>query len=192
MHVLRVVCVLLAVAIVAAVVGAASSVLSARPDLQKAKRSVDTSWSTLSPRLDQRYTLLATVDLALQPVPGPVHSLVGAVDTEIAHWKDARAHSGIAAQVNAANALEALARRLVATASVSPRVRTDAAALQAMNRFLGDGGRADAANVFNATVTSYEHERSGPVRAIVASLLGDGSIPALDTTPTSDSSAVSA
>ena len=42
MHVLRVVRVLLPVLIVAAVVGAGSSVLSARPDLQKAKRNVDT------------------------------------------------------------------------------------------------------------------------------------------------------
>jgi hypothetical protein len=33
-------------------------------------------------------------------------------------------------------------------------------------------------------VTSYEHERRGPVRTVVASLLGDATIPVLDTTPT--------
>ena len=48
MHVLRVVRVLLPVLIVAAVVGAGSSVLSARPDLQKAKRNVDASWTSVS------------------------------------------------------------------------------------------------------------------------------------------------
>ena len=67
MHVLRVVRVLLAVLIVAAIVGAGSSVLSARPDLEKAKRNVDSSWSALSSRLDNRYELLKKVRSALKP-----------------------------------------------------------------------------------------------------------------------------
>ena len=74
MHVLRVVRVLLLVLIVAAVVGAGSSVLSARPDLQQAKQNVDESWTTLSTGLDHRYVLLATVDDNLRPIPGPIRS----------------------------------------------------------------------------------------------------------------------
>ncbi len=124
MHVLRVVRVLLAVLIVAAVVGAGSSVLSARPDLQKAKRNVDTSWSALAPA--PRSPLRAARQpstTGLRPISGPVHVLVADTDSALTHWHDTRAHSGVAAQVEAANNVEAIARRLVATASVSPRVR---------------------------------------------------------------------
>ena len=185
MHVLRVVRVLLLVLIVAAVVGAGSSVLSARPDLQKAKRNVDASWSSLGTQLDHRYVvLLANVDAKLGPIPGPIHTLVGDTDAAIAHWKDERAHGGVAAQVGAANDLEALARRLVATANQSPRVKAaNAAVLPALALFLDDQSRGPAATTFNQNVVSYEHERRGPVRAIVASILRDGAIPALDTTP---------
>ena len=185
MHVLRVVRVLLAVLIAAAVVAAGSSVLSARPDLQKTKHDVDTSWSTLArQQLDARYVLLTQVDAKLRPIAGPVHALVTEVDTALARWRDVRAHAGVAVQVGAANNLEALARRLVATASASPRVSKNAAALQALRTFLANPTRTGAAESFNKNVASYEHERRGPVRAVVASILGDGSIPGLDTTPT--------
>jgi hypothetical protein len=181
MHVLRVVRVLLAVMVVAAVVAAGSSLLSARPDLQKAKHAVDTSWSTLSGRLDHRYGLLGAVDDKIRPIPGPIHSLVGDVDGALARWRDVRTHSSLANQVDAANDLEALARRLVATATASPRVKSNATVLPALGQFLGDDSRAAAAD-FNRDVVSYEHERRGPVRTVVASVLGDGAIPVLDTT----------
>jgi hypothetical protein len=181
MHVLRVVRVLLAVVVVAAVVAVGSSVLSARPDLQKAKSNVDTSWSTLSGRLDHRYVLLAAVDDKIRPIPGPIHTVVGDVDGALARWRDVRTHSGVATQVAAANDLEALSRRLIATATASPRVTNNATVLPALGAFLADRSRA-AADGFNHDVVSYEHERRGPVRTVVASLLGDRAIPVLDTT----------
>ena len=181
MHVLRVVRVLLAVLVVAVVVAAGSSVLSARPDLQKAKRNVDDSWSTLSGRLNHRYVLLAALDDKIRPIPGPIHALVGDVDGALARWRDVRTHSSVANQVDAANDLEALARRLVATATASPRVKSNANVLPALGVFLADDSRTDAVD-FNRDVVSYEHERRGPVRTVVASVLGDGAIPVLDTT----------
>jgi hypothetical protein len=181
MHVLRVGRVLLPVLIVAAVVAAGSSVLSARPDLDKAKHNVDTSWSSLSGQLNHRYVLLAAVDDTLRPVVGPIRSLVGDVDTALVRWHDARQHTDVAAQVAAANDVEAFARRLLATEATSPRVRGNAAVLAALGQFLSDPARRAAAG-FNQNVTSYERERRGPVRAVVASVLGDGTIPVLDTT----------
>jgi hypothetical protein len=180
MHVLRVVRVLLLLLIVAAVVGAASSVLSARPDLQNAKHNVDRSWTSVAGQLDHRYLLLATVDDNLRPVPGPVHTLVGDLDSALAHWRDTRAHSGVATQVAAANDVEALARRLVTTETASPRVKDNAKILTALAQNLVVSSQS-AANAFNQRVVSYEHERRGPVRSVVASLLGDRSIPVLDT-----------
>jgi hypothetical protein len=186
MHVLRVVRVLLLVLVAAVVVGAASSVLSARPDLQNAKRDVDTSWSALSGQLSQRYLLLADANQKLQPIPGPIRGLVGDVGAALTNWRDAKEHGAVAAQVKAANNVEGLARRLVATAAVSPRVKSNPDAQKALVKFIGDGSRAGAsAGDFNKSVETYEHERRGPVRAVVASVLGDGTIPALDTTETS-------
>ncbi len=181
MHVLRIGRVLLPVLIVAAVVAAGSSVLSARPDLDKAKHNVDTSWSSLAGQLNHRYVLLAAVDSTLRPVVGPIRSLVGDVDAALVRWHDARQHTDVAAQVAAANDVEAFARGLVATEAASPRVRGNAAALAALGQFLSDPVRR-AAGDFNQNVTSYERERRGPVRAVVASVLGDGAIPVLDTT----------
>jgi hypothetical protein len=183
MHVLRVVRVLLAVVVVAAVVAAASSVLSARPDLQKAKRNVDSTWSALAGRLDGRYVLLVAVDDKIRPIPGPIHTLVADVDAALARWRDLRTRAGVAAQVAAANDVEALSRRLIATAAASPRVHDSATVLPALRKFLDDQSRA-AADDFNHDVVSYEHERRGPVRTVVASFLGDGAIPVLDTTAT--------
>ena len=186
MHVLRVVRVLLPVLIVAAVVGAGSSLLSARPDLEKAKSNVDTSWSSLSGRLDHRYDLLSVIDAKLRPIPGPIRTLAGDVDGTLARWHDVRAHSALATQVAAANDVEGLARRLVTTAAASPRLRNNAAVLSALAQFLADPSRPEAL-AFNQKVASYEHERRGPVRSVIASVLGDGEIPVLDTTATTSS-----
>lgn len=183
MHVLRVVRVLLPVLIVAAVVGAAVSVLSARPDIQKSKRNVDASWTSVSGQLDHRYELLTTVNDELRPIPGPVHTIVGNVDTALARWHSVRNRSSIATQVAAANDVEGLARRLVATEAASVRVKGNTKILTSVVAFLADPWQ-NAANAFNLRVSSYEKERHGPVRAIVASMLGDESIPILDTTAT--------
>ena len=63
--------------------------------------------------------------------------------------------------------------------------------LTAWSQFLTDSSRAAALD-FNQKVASYEHERRGPVRAVVASVLGDGAIPVLDTTTVPFSSSRSA
>jgi hypothetical protein len=181
MHVLRVVRVLLPLLIVAALVGAGSSVLSARPDLQKAERNVKASWTSVSGQLDNRYVLLAKVDDNLRAVPGPIHAVVTDLDGALSRWRAVHAHSGVATQVNAANDVEALARRLIATETASPRVKDNVPILTAVGNYLGVSSTT-AATAFNQRVVSYERERRGPVRAVVARLLGDGEIPVLDTT----------
>jgi hypothetical protein len=181
MHVLRVVRVLLPLLIVAALVGAGSSVLSARPDLQRAEHNVKASWTSVSGQLDNRYVLLAKVDDNLRAVPGPIHAIVTDLDGALSRWRAVHGHSGVATQVNAANDVEALARRLIATETISPRVKGNGSILTAVGNYLGVSSTT-AATAFNARVVSYERERRGPVRAVVARLLGDGEIPVLDTT----------
>jgi hypothetical protein len=181
MHVLRVVRVLLVVLIVAAVVGAGSSVLSARPDLDTAKRNVDTAWTAVAAQLDARYLQLAALAQHLSAVAGPVHSVAHDADAALAHWRDVRQHGSVAAQVAAANEVEAMARELLATQAASPRVRGNTTLLNDVDHFLAQS-TGTAASDFNRAVQSYEHERSGPVRAVVAGVLGDRSIPTLDDT----------
>jgi hypothetical protein len=188
MHVLRVVRVLIPVAIAIVLVAAGSSLLSARPDLTSAQHDVQTSWSQVAPALDARYTKLKTVNTAIRTVPGPVATLVRDVGGALDRWNDARAHASVAGQVSAANAVEGLARRLVATATVSPRLRGNDAVLGAFSDFLHDPARSRAA-AFNEAVVRYEHERHGPLRALVASILGDDAVPALDTTEMPESTA---
>jgi hypothetical protein len=183
MHVLRAVRVLLVVLIVAAVVGAGSSVLSARPDLNTAKRNVNAAWATVAPQLDHRYLQLTAVEQQLQSVPGPVKTIAGAADAALAHWRDVRQHGSVAAQVAAANDVEAMARRLLVAQAASPRVRGNATLLRGVGSYLAVSTH-DAADEFNQTVDKYEHERRGPLRAVVASVLGDGTIPTLDNTGT--------
>src|SRR5436309_2765492 len=89
------------------------------------RSSTVTSWSSLSGRLDHRYDLLSVIDAKLRPIPGPIRTLAGDVDGTLARWHDVRAHSALATQVAAANDVEGLARRLVATAAASPRLRNN-------------------------------------------------------------------
>jgi hypothetical protein len=181
MHVVRVGRVLLVVLLVAVVVGAGSSVLSARPDLESAKRNVDAAWATVAPALDKRYVQLAVVNDQLDSVEGPVQALVGDTRSALAHWNDVRQHGSVAEQVAAANEVEAMARRLLATEAASPRVRGKAMLLNDVGKYL-DMSTQSAGAEFNQTVDKYEHERRGPIRAVVASVLGDNAIPVLDNT----------
>jgi len=171
---------LLPVLLVAAVVGLVVAVVSARPDLQQAKQRVDASWSDLAHHLDQRYQKLAAVDAQLRATAGPVHDLVANVDAAVAQWQHVSGHGSVADQVEAANALEALSRRLLATANASPRLADNTAAKTALGAFAGDQTLTSASD-FNARVASYERDRRGPIRRLAAKMLGDGDIPALDT-----------
>ena len=184
MHVLRVVRVLLLVLIVAVIVGAASSVLSARPDLQNAKRNVDTSWSALSGPLDQRYLLLADAE--------PEAAADPRTDPRARRRRRRRAHA--LARRSGARRGRRPGQGREQRRGPRPPARGDGRGLPAgaersrrrrrrSSTFIGDGSRAGAVD-FNKTVESYEHERRGPVRAVVASVLGDGTIPVLDTTDT--------
>ncbi|HWS47272.1 MAG TPA: hypothetical protein VN636_15500 [Acidimicrobiia bacterium] len=182
--VLHVVRILVPVLLVVVVVGALASLFTARPDLQRARRRVDTAWAAVAPQLGERYALLATADKQVDTVPGPVHAITAELDPALARWQAAvQGHADVGTQVSVANTLEALGRRLLATATASPRVKGQSAVQQSLAAY-AFGPRISGAADYNATVAAYERQRRGPVRAVVASLLGEGDIPALDTTST--------
>jgi hypothetical protein len=186
MFVVRALRVLVPALIVLAVVAVVVSVLSARPDLQHAKRNVDRAWPSLSATLDAHYTALGQTNQKLLTLTGPVRELAGSVDDAMKRWTTATASGDVASQVRAANTLEGLSRRLVTTAESSQRVKKDQAAVLAVAAFAlnaASTSNGPAVDAFNRAVTSYEKERRGPVRGIVARALGDGDIPVFTPAP---------
>jgi hypothetical protein len=173
MHLLRVMRVLVPAAVVLAIVAGVTSVLSARPDIQHAKSAVDTAWTPLGRQLEPRYVFLAAADRQVAALSGPVHELAADVGRALTSWQAARRGGSVASQVQAANTLEALGRRLIATAIASPRVQ--GSAKQAVITY---AQTTVSAASFNDAVQKYERERRGPLRGVVATVLGDDDIPA--------------
>ena len=116
MRVWRVLRVILPLVIVLVVVAGVVAVLSARPDQQRAKRTVDRAWTPLSNDLAQRYLLLTAADEKVRGLSGPVHDLAESVHTALERWQAAATRKSVESKVRAANTLEALGRRLVAAA----------------------------------------------------------------------------
>src|SRR3954447_5757326 len=180
MRVWRVVRILLPFVIVLVVVAGVVAVLSARPSQQNAKRTVDRAWTPLSNDLKQRYVLLSAADDKVLALSGPVRELADAVHTALGHWQTAAIRDNVEPQVRAANTLEALGRRMVAASLASDRVKADAATLSAVNKFADDAMSKERVTAFNNAVRKYARERRGPVRGIVASVLGNPDIPAFE------------
>lgn len=179
MHGLRITRMLLPLLIVAVAVFGIVSVVSARPDLQNAKKRVDQTWTPVREGLTTRYVVLKRANDELKTMPGPVRDLAGAVDTALTSWQTS-ANSSVATQVRAANNLEALARRLVTTARASDRVKSNAAVTQLLDDYARNSSLSlTQLAAFNQAVTRYERERRGPLRGMVATMLGDDDIPAL-------------
>jgi hypothetical protein len=176
----RVVRLLLPFVIVLVVVAGVVAVLSARPDQQNAKRSVDRTWSPLSNDLNQRYLLLSAADDKVLALSGPVRDIADSVHSALDGWQAATTRKSVEPQVRAANTLEALGRRLVAAARASDRVTGDQATLKAVEAFAGDAMSADRVRAYNDAVRKYAQERRGPVRSLVASVLGNSDVPAFE------------
>jgi len=179
----RVVRILLPLVIVLVVVAGVVAILSARPDQQGAKRDVERAWAPLSTDLTHHFVLLAAADQKVLALSGPVRELADDVRLALDQWRAAASRKNVDEQVRAANALEAVARRLVAAARVSDRVNKDAATKSAVDKFAKDTVSGDRVRAFNAAVGTYARERRGPLRSVVASFLGNHDIPAFEPAP---------
>lgn len=179
MRVWRVLRVLIPVLVVAVLVAGVVAVLAARPDIESAKDDVDAQWALLLPTLTVRYDALAQADEPLKAIPGSIRTVATDVDTALQRWRQVEDGGAIDTQVRAANRVEVAGRRLLAVVALSPRV--DQPAKQAVADSLATA-QPDA-TAFNASVATYQAERRGPVREIVATLVGGGDIPGLATSP---------
>jgi hypothetical protein len=177
MRVLRALRILIPLLVAMVVVAAGVTVFTARPDLQRDKRAVDRTWDALRPQLAARYAVLTATAEKLRAVPGPVGQLVATeLDPALARWQGVVGHASTATQVEAANALESVAGRLVATADSSPRVKADRSAREAVDAFAANTSYQGSVQ-FAAAVTKYQQERRGPLRTVVARVFGYDDIP---------------
>jgi hypothetical protein len=168
-------------------VGGGILVLTSRPDLENARDDVNARWRALRPGLDQRYALLAQANAATKTAGGPERNLVNDVEQALVSWRADKTKS-VDTQVDDANELEALGRRLTNTVDQSAR-------LQAIPTVVTRAGQFDQAQLpvsatgFNQAVRDYENARGGSLRRPVASLLGYPSMTSLDASGSAPTSA---
>jgi hypothetical protein len=165
--------------VIAAIVAGVIIVLTSRSELQSSRRLVNESWAQLQGQLDTRFEELKAANDAVRTTPGPLKRIVAQTDSAYTNWRELQTNGGsVAAQVTAANTLEALGRRLVQAARAAPRLR-DKPALETVNAFAADSPPGAAA-AFDAAVTRYERERNRPARRLAAGILGYKAVPAYD------------
>ena len=173
---------ILLVLIVALVGGAIALVVIERPKLDDARSAVDTRWKPLRApdQLVARYQALAGALGACRcrrrcrsgRVEGPARR---------AHCVAARLRNGgAAAQVEAANAVEAQGTRLVANALGSPRIRGITDVTSALTTFATTRPNETLVRGYNTAVHRYEDERTGTLQQPVARVLGYDSRPVLE------------
>ena len=180
MRFLRLMRIFIPLLVIAAIVAGVVVVLSSRSELQSARGRGTDTWSPLRTALDARYQTLATANDAVRTTPGPLHQIVDAIDRANREWGNLEANGGnVAAQVTAANRLEALGRRLVVAARAAPRL-TGKPALASVYAFAVLAPPKSAAAQFAAAVSHYERERDRPARRLAAGLLGYKAVPAYD------------
>jgi hypothetical protein len=160
------------------VVGGLLLALTARPDLNRTQDDVEARWKTLRPALDQRYELLRAASDATRAAGGPERDITTSIDTALSDWRRSRTAS-VTGQVENANTLEALGRRLVTTVEASGRLQAQKAVVTPVNRLAGATVPASA-EAFNRAVRDYEDARGGSLRRPVVGLMGYDSIPSYD------------
>jgi len=192
-RILRGLRILIPVLLLLAAVAAGAAVLSARPAIDGARSRAETDWTPVDDRLGPHYRLLETAATRVATVVGPERTLARQVTTAIERWRESRGGS-LAAEVAAANTVEGLGRRLVASARASERVRANRSAAAAVNAFAADPAFTVSAitppvETFDRAVDRYERERTGLIRSVAAEVLGSEPIPAFTPVPSTPRSA---
>jgi hypothetical protein len=167
--------------LVAVLVAGTVLVLTSRSDLQSSRGRVDEAWDALDQSLDARYDALHSAKEKVKETPGPLAQIVKDVTSAYAHWVDLERHPrDVADEVAAANALEAIGRRLVVAARAAPRLKGNEDALAAVDHFAALR-LPERTATFNETVAEFEDLRSKPSYTLAARILGYDAIPDLDT-----------
>jgi hypothetical protein len=160
------------------IVGGLLLALTARGDLNRTQDDVEARWKVLRPALDQRYELLRAANDATRAAGGPEREITTSIDAALADWQRSRTAS-VTGQVENANTLELLGRRLTTSVAASTRLQAQQEVVAPVNRFAAATVPASA-DAYNRAVRSYEDARGGSLRRPVVGLMGYDSIPSYD------------
>ena len=158
--------------IVLIVAGVVILVVTVRPGLRKDSESVDTSWAPLVAPLDARFKTLDAVVTQLKIDGAGNRTATVGLARLLERWRVIRAGTDTADQVTTANRIEEYAARVSALA-LTPRLAGAVPLQDALGAFGKSrptiGAPLDA---YNASVSTYQHQRDAFWSQIVAKLDG--------------------
>jgi hypothetical protein len=168
--------------VVVVVTGIVILVITVRPGLQDDAQEVRRTWRPLLQPLAARYVTLNGVVGALEDVGNGDRDATRELRRTLTDWDLLRPTTDAAAQARTANDLEALAARIRAIVQGSDRLKGNQGLLDSLAAF--DETRVPPRSVerYNDAVLAYEHNRSGMLRRIVATLDGYDEHPTLQLT----------
>jgi hypothetical protein len=162
---------ILLVLLVLLIGGAAAVTLTQQPKLDDARNAVDARWVALREPLDARYQSLGDALTAFAAGGGGDRAVAKDLGDALSRWTKARDAEDPAAEVAAANELEAQATRLLVNAG-GARFAGDQALTGALQSFNGTLPPAAAVAAYNRAVTRYQDERDSTLGSPVARALG--------------------
>ncbi len=165
--------------VVVGVAAAAAIIATARTDLQDALDEADRTWIVVAEPLGARYAQVEVLADTVSSASNAATELARETADAAAGWPSVVASGSTDDQVRAANELEGLTRRLVATSGASPRLAGDANVREAVDNF-GQTPIPESGRAYNGAAADYEAERDGIVRGVAATVLGFDSLPLLD------------
>jgi hypothetical protein len=150
----------------AVIAGSLVLVLAGRPELEDAKRRVESAWAPLRSSLDDRHQALGALEEAARSRLGTDRALFADVRAAMSDWRETRAQQ---VAVRLANRLEGLGARMAVLVEATPRMASSSSVQQAVGRWRR---AAAAGDTYNAAVAAYEAVRGGFPRRLVAGVLG--------------------
>lgn len=151
--------------------GAVAVALTQQPKLDDSRSDVNATWAALRTPLDARYQSLSDALVAFANGGGGDRAVAKDLGAALSAWTKARQAKDPAREVEAANAVEAQASRLVANTQVT-RFSGNTALTQALDAFDGHLPPQDAVTAYNRAVTKYQKARDSTLGAPVARVLG--------------------
>jgi hypothetical protein len=170
---------ILAGLLVLVVGGGVALVLTQKPSLDDARGAVDARWEAVRPALEARYEKLDAARASFVGAAGGERSVSTDLQKQLATWRHALKDGGPGAQAEAANSLEAGARRLGANVLGSPRLVQDHDLLGAIAAFSGSAPDPKLVDAYNRAVHDYEDARTDSVKRPVALVFGFAERPLL-------------
>lgn len=167
------------VVVVGVVAVALAAVLSVRPALDDARSTVDRSWESLRPVLDERYGRLAAFRDAVRAVRAD-HDLLDEVDAALAGWERAtRGQPDPETGAPAASRAESVGTRLAVAVAASPRLVQDPGVAEGLRGFVTHDVSVPL-QAYNEAVRRYDSARARFPGAFFAGLLGYDPLPTVE------------